>query len=353
MMEKPFLSICIPTYNRLSILKYNLEHVMTYDGDDVEFVVTDDCSTDGTREYLQEIKDSRFRYVINEPNLGAARNFIAAFFNGNGKYVMYCNDRDLILAEQIPRLIQMLKEDEYAYVMTCNDSTERSGHVFKYDKGFKALMAIPIEAHNTGNIYNGDLLRKYFRAEEFYSYADTTFGEKFVSRALITKEKMATFDYATYRNGGSLGDKQRLVSGHVLNGRVRADEDFYFHPKQSWYMVQSVWRQVFDEHLMNLDAEQTNQYIQYLMDFMIGRIPDYKLYRNMKEYRQHYNLSEHQITTREAIRLGREYIALMKDFLKDHAPDDAYKSFQRRLIKHWLFIYRTLFLQKVSEMRGR
>lgn len=352
-MKPPFLSICIPTYNRLDIIKNNIEKLLSYEGQDIEVVVTDNQSTDGTIQYLETITDPRFRFVVNEVNIGAARNFIASIFNGNGKYILYCNDRDLVLTEHLPQLIQMLHEDEYSYVITNNDSVTRSGQINRYRKGYEALRAIPIEAHNTGNIYNGDMIRKYLKLEEFYPYADTLFGEKFVSRVLATMEKIAYFDYATYRNGGSKVNREELVSGHVTNEKVKADEEFYFHPKLSWYMVKAVWTQVFDKHLLELTEEQENDYIQYLMDFMIGRITDYRKYRNMEGYRIHYNLSEHKVSVWEAITLGREYISLMKDFLKEHAPQEAYQTFCRRIPKHWLFIYETLILQKINELRGR
>lgn len=351
-MMRPFLSICIPTYNRLEIIKNNLEHLLVYDGQDIEIVVVDDSSTDGTLEYLQSITDPRFRYVCNKPNLGGAKNFIAAIFNGAGKYVLYCNDRDLVLPEQLPRLIQMLHEDEYSYIMTCNDSVKRSGRIVTYEKGYESLRAIPIESHNTGNIYNGDLIREHLVLEDFYPYADTTFGEKFVSRALGTMGQIASFDYATYRNGGSMVKQEELVSGHVSNGLVKTDEDFYFHPKQSWHMVQAVWSQVFEHRLLDLTSEQTNDYIQYLMDFMVGRIPDYRLYRNMEGYRIHYNLSNHKVSVGEAIALGREYMSIMKAFLKERAPHMAFQTFCRRIPKHWLFIYKSLAIQKINELRG-
>lgn len=351
-MGQPFLSICIPTYNRLEIIKKNIGKLLSYEGQDIEVVVTDNQSTDGTIEYLNTITDPRFRLVVNETNIGGARNFIASIFNGKGKYIIYCNDRDLILTENLPKLIHMLKEDEYSYVMTNNDSIVRSGNITKFQKGYEAVRAIPIEAHNTGNIYNGNLIREHLKLEEFYPYADTLYGEKFVSRALATMGQIAHFDFATYRNGGSKVRQEELVSGHVVNGKRKADEEFYFHPKASWHMVQAVWKQVFDNQLLTLSPEQKNDYIQYLMNFMIGRIPDYRLYRNMKGYQIHYNLSEHKVSVAEAISLGREYIAYMKSFLKEKAPKEAYEAFCRSVPKHWLFIYKTLLKQKITELRG-
>ena len=56
MIEKPLLSICIPTYNRAELLRDNLEHIVSdpdFD-DEVEIVISDHCSTDETRTVGEE-----------------------------------------------------------------------------------------------------------------------------------------------------------------------------------------------------------------------------------------------------------------------------------------------------------
>jgi len=67
------VGIFIPTYNRLHYLKEALLSALTQSHSDVSILTIDDGSTDGTPEYLQEIKDPRFSYVVNEYNLGLAR----------------------------------------------------------------------------------------------------------------------------------------------------------------------------------------------------------------------------------------------------------------------------------------
>lgn len=69
-------SIIVPTYNRLMQLRACLEALAALDYPTFEVIVVDDCSTDGTAEYLNGLNDPRFRFTSLPQNSGAseARN---------------------------------------------------------------------------------------------------------------------------------------------------------------------------------------------------------------------------------------------------------------------------------------
>lgn len=75
-VDKPLLSICIPTYNRAEYLEQCLEAIVHQEGFDerVEVVISDNASTDGTQElckrYTAQFSNIRyFRNDVMEPNL--------------------------------------------------------------------------------------------------------------------------------------------------------------------------------------------------------------------------------------------------------------------------------------------
>ena len=72
----PGVSVVIPSYNRLRSLPRALQSVLRQTFEDIEVIVVDDCSTDGTWDYLQTIHDPRLRIIRHETNKGggAARN---------------------------------------------------------------------------------------------------------------------------------------------------------------------------------------------------------------------------------------------------------------------------------------
>jgi len=74
--KAPSVSVVIPTFNRLGTLPRALESVLRQTYDDIEVIVVDDCSSDGSWDYLQTIRDPRLRVIRHETNRGgsAARN---------------------------------------------------------------------------------------------------------------------------------------------------------------------------------------------------------------------------------------------------------------------------------------
>ena len=67
-MEKPILSICIPTYNRASCLDKCLEAIVAQEEfNRIEVVVSDNCSSDNTPNIVE-------KYSRQYPNIGYYRN---------------------------------------------------------------------------------------------------------------------------------------------------------------------------------------------------------------------------------------------------------------------------------------
>ena len=72
----PIVSVVIPTYNRKLMLKRALDSVLDQTLKDIEVIVVDNASTDGTQALVHSIQDPRVRYIKHEKNRGgpAARN---------------------------------------------------------------------------------------------------------------------------------------------------------------------------------------------------------------------------------------------------------------------------------------
>ena len=50
-------------------------------------IVIDDCSTDGTEEYVKSLTDKRIRYIRNDKNIGVERGLCLALKQVRGKYL--------------------------------------------------------------------------------------------------------------------------------------------------------------------------------------------------------------------------------------------------------------------------
>ena len=90
------VTIYIPTKNRLALLQLAINSVLNQTYKDIELIVVNDASTDGTHAYLEALSqaDSRVKYLRNEKSLGApaARNL--AIKQAAGYFVTGLDDDD-------------------------------------------------------------------------------------------------------------------------------------------------------------------------------------------------------------------------------------------------------------------
>ena len=95
----PRVSIVIPTFNRVAMLREAVESALAQRFDDLEVLVSDNASEDGTREAMDAYRsDPRFRYLRNETNLGMVGNWRKAVFEAaRGEFFLILSDDDTLL----------------------------------------------------------------------------------------------------------------------------------------------------------------------------------------------------------------------------------------------------------------
>lgn len=89
------ISIVTPTYNRKEMLKDVIETSKKQSYSDFEIIIVDDCSTDGTEEFIKAYSDDeRIKYYRNEKNMGPGYNRNFGFKQAKGDYVIFMDDDD-------------------------------------------------------------------------------------------------------------------------------------------------------------------------------------------------------------------------------------------------------------------
>jgi glycosyltransferase involved in cell wall biosynthesis len=102
-MEKqglPLVSLAIITYNQKDYLRECIESVLSQDYENIEIVIADDCSTDGTQDMLREYDKkypNKFVLKLSERNQGITANSNLALFACCGKYIAMTGGDDIFL----------------------------------------------------------------------------------------------------------------------------------------------------------------------------------------------------------------------------------------------------------------
>lgn len=112
------LSIVIPTYNRSQYLERCLNSILNQDMDDFEIIVSDNNSTDDTKEMMSKyISEPKILYVRNGMNLGARKNTYMATKLAKGTYVFWLSDDDYMLPNSLSKIFEVIKTNhELGYI---------------------------------------------------------------------------------------------------------------------------------------------------------------------------------------------------------------------------------------------
>ena len=101
-MDKMKVQILMSTYNGERFLREQIESLLRQSWKNVEILIRDDGSKDGTREILNEYSDKYENIqVYLESNLGVARSFFELLKKSDADYVAFCDQDDICLEKKI------------------------------------------------------------------------------------------------------------------------------------------------------------------------------------------------------------------------------------------------------------
>ena len=103
----PLVSIAVCTYNGEKYLREQLDSLVFQTYKNLEIIVVDDCSSDQTISILEKYENNyaSLHYVINEKNLGYAKNFEKAISLCKGEYIALSDQDDIWAVDKIEKQI--------------------------------------------------------------------------------------------------------------------------------------------------------------------------------------------------------------------------------------------------------
>lgn len=89
------VSIIMPVYNSVDTVKFAVDSVLEQTYRNIELVIVDDGSEDGSKELLNKFNDDRIILLENENSQGVSRARNLALESANGKYIMYLDSDNI------------------------------------------------------------------------------------------------------------------------------------------------------------------------------------------------------------------------------------------------------------------
>lgn len=110
---KPKVSIITPAYNRKDLVPITVASVLDQSLQDIEYLVVDDGSEDGTREWLASHSDPRLRLLVHpgNANRGQAASVNLGLSEARGDYIVIIDSDDLLAPGALEHHAEIMDAD--------------------------------------------------------------------------------------------------------------------------------------------------------------------------------------------------------------------------------------------------
>lgn len=216
----PLVSIVTPAYNQAEYLVETIESVLAQDYPNIEYIVLNDGSSDGTEEILRRY-EGRLKWETQE-NMGQPRTLNKGWSSSRGKYLGYLSSDDVLHPTAVSDLVKVL-ESELDVVCAYPDSNlinERSLVVKeRICKGFDLEELIVCqECHiGPGAIFRSSVYRQVGGWKEHLKLApDREFWMRLASHGEFYFESKVLAGYRVHRNSISYKDISEEISREYI-----------------------------------------------------------------------------------------------------------------------------------------
>jgi len=131
----PKVSICIPTYNQVSFLKFGLESILSQSYKDYEIIVTDDSDNNDVKELIAKYDfNGKLSYYRNEPAMGSPKNWNYCLSKAVGDYIKILHHDDWFSTDtSLEKLVKLLESDDNSIAFCgCNNISIDGDNLFHH-----------------------------------------------------------------------------------------------------------------------------------------------------------------------------------------------------------------------------
>ncbi|MCA1961107.1 MAG: glycosyltransferase [Desulfomonile sp.] len=121
----PLVSVIIPTYNRAGVIGRAVRSVLAQSHRDLELIVVDDGSTDGTAKALAEF--SHEATILRQPNRGVSSARNLGISHAKGELIAFLDSDDEWLPDKVARQVERYRVTDSSFVCHTDEIWLRDG----------------------------------------------------------------------------------------------------------------------------------------------------------------------------------------------------------------------------------
>ena len=110
MLEKK-ISIILSTFNEAAAIEKTIKEIIKFIPD-VEIIVVDDNSNDGTIKILEKLESDNIKVFLRKKTKGLASAFLLGLINTNGNYIGWIDSNMTKTVKMFPKMIEELNDND-------------------------------------------------------------------------------------------------------------------------------------------------------------------------------------------------------------------------------------------------
>lgn len=127
------ITIVTATYNAESVLENLINSIISQKTDEIEFIIIDGGSTDGTIDIIKKY-ENYINYWISEPDKGIYDAWNKGVKAANGEWIMFLGADDELLSNALKQYLNLLNKDNfssYDYISAQNEYVNHDNQIIK------------------------------------------------------------------------------------------------------------------------------------------------------------------------------------------------------------------------------
>ncbi|MCB0515833.1 MAG: glycosyltransferase family 2 protein [Chitinophagales bacterium] len=135
MNYSPLVSVVLTSYNHLALLQRSFQCLLEQEYTNIEIVIVDDGSTDGSREWITQIATQypqKVNFFLQAQNVGVSANKSKGFQLAKGELITYLDGDDLYYSNKIKDEVAVFAQNPTVDVVYSNFVfCDEQGNVFR------------------------------------------------------------------------------------------------------------------------------------------------------------------------------------------------------------------------------
>ena len=230
------LSIITINYNNVSGLMKTVESIIPHHSEDMEYLLIDGGSTDGSVDVIEKNKD-KFSYFVSEADSGIYNAMNKGIRQAKGEYILFINSGDTICPDaDIKAIIDLLNGEDIIYFdLEISDSIAGNSYIKKYPNQPDFKYFVEDTLPHPGSFIRRKLLESYgFYSENFKIVADWAFFMDAICIHKSTYKHINSYFSTFYLDGISSDEKNRQLLFDERNSHIQKAYPIFYSLYKEW-----------------------------------------------------------------------------------------------------------------------